>query len=325
MPPSWRRRPVANAIDLDTDLRTHELGRLDEVWNALTHGFGFLASLLASAVLITLVAIRRRRLAAGRRAGVLHRAGAGLHLVDPLPLDPAPGDQAAHEGVRPLRDFCPDRRHLHALHADRVARSRRLVAVRGGLDPGRDRASCSSCSSPAASRASRRSCTSPWAGWRCSAIKPLLATVPMPTLLWLLAGGLAYTLRHAVLHEQARARARDLAWLRAGRQRLPLRGGGDAGPALARSPRRRCRRSAGDVLLQVARFPASGPRSASLTRSPIETTPITRLVLDHRQVTDVLLGHDRHAFGDRFLRTDADHRRAHITATGVSARSGPAG
>lgn len=29
----------------------------DEVWNALTHGFGFLASLIASAVLITLVAM----------------------------------------------------------------------------------------------------------------------------------------------------------------------------------------------------------------------------------------------------------------------------
>jgi hemolysin III len=32
-------------------------------------------------------------------------------------------------------------------------------------------------------------------GWMAVlAIKPMLATVPMPTLLWLLAGGLAYTL-----------------------------------------------------------------------------------------------------------------------------------
>ena len=30
----------------------------EEIWNALTHGFGFLVSLTASAVLITLVALR---------------------------------------------------------------------------------------------------------------------------------------------------------------------------------------------------------------------------------------------------------------------------
>ena len=41
-------------------------------------------------------------------------------------------------------------------------------------------------------------------GWMAVlAIKPMLATVPCRTLLWLLAGGLAYTARHAVLHEQA--------------------------------------------------------------------------------------------------------------------------
>ena len=46
----------------------------------------------------------------------------------------------------------------------------------------------------------------------------------------------------------------------------------------------------------------------------MEMTPITLSVLEHRQVADVLLRHERHALVRRPARFDADHVRRHDLA-----------
>ena len=66
VPPYWRRRAArrqradscASSRNAGAARRRERPGQhwRDEIWNALTHGFGFLLSLVASAVLLTLVA-----------------------------------------------------------------------------------------------------------------------------------------------------------------------------------------------------------------------------------------------------------------------------
>ena len=81
-----------------------------------------------------------------------------------LSRDPASRTQGTPEGVRPLCDLCADRRDLHAVHADRPARTVGLgLSSRSGR--WRCRAWCSSCSTPAASSCCPRPSTSRWAGW----------------------------------------------------------------------------------------------------------------------------------------------------------------
>jgi hypothetical protein len=57
----------------------------------------------------------------------------------------------------------------------------------------------------------------------------------------------------------------------------------------------------------------------SLTTSPIETMPTTSpSLVEHRQVAEVLLGHDRHALIDRLFGRHIEHLVAHDLAHRVS-------
>jgi hemolysin III len=164
-----------------------------EIWNALTHGFGFLASLMASAVLITLVAIRGDgwQLAGSLVfciALVLVYTSSTLYHSIP---------HVATKGRMKVFDHCA----IYVLIAGTYTPFT-IIALR---DRGGWWLFAGAWTLALAGIVFKLFFTGRFKGlstilyitmgWMALlGIKPFLEVVPMTTLLWLLAGGLAYTL-----------------------------------------------------------------------------------------------------------------------------------
>lgn len=164
-----------------------------EIWNALTHGLGFLASLLASAVLITLVAIRGD---GWQLAGALvfcislvmvYTSSTLYHSIPHL----------ATKGRMKIFDHCA----IYVLIAGTYTPFT-IIALR---DRGGWWLFAAAWTMALAGIVFKLFFTGRFKGvstllyigmgWMAVlGIKPFLAVVPTATLLWLLAGGLAYTL-----------------------------------------------------------------------------------------------------------------------------------
>ena len=165
----------------------------DEAWNALTHGVGFLASLVASAVLITLVAIYGN---GWQLAGTLVFCVSLVMVYMSSTLYHSIPHVATKRRMK-IFDHCA----IFVLIAGTYTPFT-LVAMR---EVGGWWLFAVAWSLAAIGIVLKLFLTGRFKGistivyiamgWMAVvAIKPMLATVPVPTLLWLLAGGLAYTL-----------------------------------------------------------------------------------------------------------------------------------
>jgi len=166
----------------------------DEIWNALSHGFGFLLSVVASAVLLTMVATGNS--SGWQLAGALVFCIALVLVYTSSTLYHSIPHVATKRRMK-VFDHCA----IFVLIAGTYTPFT-LVALRGsggwwlfGV----------AWALAATGVVLKLFLTGRFKGistivyiamgWMAVvAIKPMLALVPMPTLLWLLAGGIAYTL-----------------------------------------------------------------------------------------------------------------------------------
>ena len=165
----------------------------EEIWNALTHGFGFLLSVIASAVLITLVAVKGD---GWQLAGALVFCIALITVYTSSTLYHSIPHLVTKARMK-VFDHCA----IFVLIAGTYTPFT-LVALR---DHGGWWLFAAAWTLAVAGVVFKLFYTGRFKGvstliyigmgWMAAlAIKPFLALVPLSTLLWLLAGGLAYTL-----------------------------------------------------------------------------------------------------------------------------------